>query len=332
MLLPIIIFETAFKRNVNMKRILSIMILITIMNISACSSGQAVSNDMTNDNEGTIDVVVPKREVDVKRPPLLDCVDFIDDISFNQSIKQSEPIDDGNDDIIACILPHHGVACNYIASLYKTIAKNKQPDIVILIGPNHPGTGPRFQVGNFDFQTRDGVVESESDIINNLAKEDNISYAIEEVLEKEHSVGIHMNYIKQYFDNAKVVPITIGETRNNDGISQVAKAIAKEIKDKNYIIISSIDFSHYLTLEEANEKDEITRKIIEDSDVSKMLPLSNDHIDSPSSYALLIELLDQMEIEYECKINANDNSANILDEKKVLETTSYFSVSYIVNQ
>ncbi|GKX28258.1 hypothetical protein SH1V18_07380 [Vallitalea longa] len=316
-----------------MKRtIISIIILITIMNLSACNSGIESSDDVINSNAEAIDIVIPQKTVDVKRPPSLDSSDFIDEISFIQSINESKLINDGDDDIIAGILPHHGVACNYIASLYKTIAENKQPDIVILIGPNHPGTGPRFQVGNFDFQTREGIIESESNIIKKLASKDNISFAIQEVFEKEHSVGIHMNYIKHYFDNAKVVPITIGETRNNDGITEVAEAIAKEIENKNYIIMASIDFSHYLTLEEANEKDEITKKIIEDSDVTKMLPLSNDHIDSPSSYALLIELLDQMNIEYECKINGHDNSANILDEKKVKETTSYFSVSYISNQ
>jgi AmmeMemoRadiSam system protein B len=233
-------------------------------------------------NNGTKEIEEKKINVDevIARPPLLDSSKFIDERVFIKSINESTLIDEDND-IIAGIIPHHDVANSYIASLYKTIANKKQPQLIILIGPNHPGIGPRFQIGNYDFNTRAGVIKSDSNIINNLANHEEITYAIEEVFKKEHSVGLHMNYIKQYFDETIVDPITIGETRNDEGILDVAKAIAKEIKDKDFVIIASIDFSHYLTLEEANEKDKMTRKIIEESDVDRMIGLGNDHIDSP---------------------------------------------------
>ncbi|GMQ59314.1 hypothetical protein AN1V17_37110 [Vallitalea sediminicola] len=315
-----------------MKRLMiSIIVLIMIITLSSCNNRTKKSNNVIdNDVIGSEDeIIIPREEVSEHRPPLLDSRNFIDERLFIKFINESTLLSE-DDNIIAGIIPHHDVASNYVASLYRTIANNKQPEVIILIGPNHPGTGPRFQIGNYDFNTRAGVIRSDSNILNSLANAPDINYAIKEVFEKEHSVGLHMNYIKQYFDKAKVVPITIGETRNDEGILDVAKAIIEEIKDKDFIVIASIDFSHYLTLEEANEKDEITRKIIEDSDVGRMISLSNDHIDSPSSYALLIEILNGLGIDYTCSINGHDNSANIIGDETIQETTSYFSVSYIM--
>lgn len=312
-----------------MKRlIVSIIVFIMIMTLSSCNKEKSDKIVVDDAVSTETEIIIPREEVNEVRPPLLDSCNFIDERSFIKSINESTLISE-EDNIIAGIIPHHDVASKYVASLYMTIANKKQPEVIILIGPNHPGEGPRFQIGNYDFNTRAGVVKSDSDIINNLANYPDINYAIEEVFKNEHSVGLHMNYIKQYFNKAKVVPITIGETRNDEGILDVAKAITTEIKDKEFIIIASIDFSHYLTLEEANEKDEITRKIIEESDVDRMIGLSNDHIDSPSSYALLIEILNELGIDYTCKINGHDNSANIIGDKTIQETTSYFSVSYI---
>lgn len=312
-----------------MKRLMiSIIVFIMIMTLLSCNKEKSDKIVVDDAVSTETEIIIPREEVNEVRPPLLDSCNFIDERSFIKSINESTLISE-EDNIIAGIIPHHDVASKYVASLYMTIANKKQPEVIILIGPNHPGEGPRFQIGNYDFNTRAGVVKSDSDIINNLANYPDINYAIEEVFKKEHSVGLHMNYIKQYFNKAKVVPITIGETRNDEGILDVAKAITTEIKDKEFIIIASIDFSHYLTLEEANEKDEITRKIIEESDVDRMIGLSNDHIDSPSSYALLIEILNELGIDYTCKINGHDNSANIIGDKTIQETTSYFSVRYI---
>jgi AmmeMemoRadiSam system protein B len=295
--------------------------------ITACSQGRKPSVEDKHE-EVIIQTVIPVKEDRYKeRPPLLDSMDFINERSFYQSIHDSKIFQDSGE-IVAGIIPHHDVACDYIAAFYKTVAEKKTPEVVILIGPNHPGDGPRFQIGHYDFKTRAGVVKSDSTIINNLYQNTFISEAITDVFEKEHSVGLHMNYINYFFQDANVVPIIIGETRNDEGIAEVAKQVVEEIKDKDALIIASIDFSHYLTLEEAGKKDDITRGIIENSNVNQMRGLGNDYIDSPSSYGLLIEMLNKMGITYTCKINGHDNSANIMGNEQLKETTSYFSVSY----
>ncbi|MCT4543409.1 MAG: AmmeMemoRadiSam system protein B [Vallitalea sp.] len=312
-----------------MRRLYMVIMAIIII-LSGCNYKSNVADKKIEIDENKVikdeEIIAVKDQTKKERPPTLDSTDFIRKKTFYNSIGKSSKFDSSN--IIAGIIPHHDVACKYIASFYKTVAEQKDPDIVIIIGPNHPGTGPRFQVGNFDFNTRSGVINSNSNIIYNLAKNPIMYLSEKDVFEKEHSVGLHMNYIRYYFPSAEVVPIIIGETRNLDGILEVAQDVVKEIKDKDILLIASIDFSHYLTLEQANEKDKLTREIINNSDVRQMIGLGNDHIDSPSSYGLLMEILNQMGITYKCKINGNDNSANIIGDTDIKETTSYFFVSY----
>lgn len=298
--------------------------------LAGCNNAAIVDKekmDVDNKKQDVQEIIQVEEELVEESPPLLDSRAFINERSFYGSIDNKLSLANSGD-IIAGILPHHDVACKYMSEFYKTIAEKKTPEIVIIIGPNHPGEGPRFQVGHYDFTTWTGVVKSHSDIINNLIQNPLMNLGITNVFEREHSVGIHMNYIHYYFEDTRVVPIIIGETRDNEGIVDVAKDIVEQIKDKDVLLIASIDFSHYLTLEEANKKDETTREILEQSDVNWMSGLGNDHIDSPSSYGLLIEILEQMGEKYSCIINGHDNSANIMGNEKLEETTSYFSVSY----
>ncbi len=262
--------------------------------------------------------------------PQIDSKKFIHDQVLLKSTEKDLAYDPKGE-VIAGILPHHDVACDYMTSFYQTVAKHntEEPELILLIGPNHPGEGPRFQVGAFDFISHTGVVYSDGDMIKALSDHPLIHEGIESVFKKEHSIGIHMNYINQYFEKAKVISCIIGETRTSEGIEEVAQELVEYIQNKKVLIIASIDFSHYLTLEEANEKDVYTRALIQTTDIHTMSSLSNDYIDSPSSYVLLIELLQQLGVDYTCDIMNHGNTATISGNLDMKETTSYFQVSYL---
>lgn len=258
------------------------------------------------------------------------CYNFMNERLWLKSIEKNlaQPL---SKEIVAGIIPHHDVARDYITSFYQTVkATNKEdPDLVLLIGPNHEGIGSRFQLGAYQFLTREGAVMADIDGINQLIDGYYLTEGIEKVYQSEHAIGIHMPYIKHYFPEALVIPCIIGETHNMDGIMEVADRLQKYLKDKHVLIIASIDFSHYLTLEEANEKDAYTRELIEASDYYSMISLDSDYIDSPSSYGLLITLLSKLLGEdYSCQIMAHDNVANIWGNLDMEETTSYFQVAY----
>ncbi len=290
-------------------------------------------------NHGNMPIKQPKKDMKITRVMTnqgvesnlakLDSKKFIhDQVLFESTGKELAYEPKG--EILAGILPHHDVACDYMTSFYQTVAKcnTEEPELIILIGPNHPGEGPRFQVGAFDFITHSGVVNSDKDMIKVLVDHPLIHEGIESVFEKEHSIGIHMNYIHHYFEKAKVISCIIGETRNSEGIGQVAQKLVEGMQNKKVLIIASIDFSHYLTLEEANEKDAYTKELILASDTYTMSNLSNDYIDSPSTYVLLIELLQQLGVDYTSDIINHGNTATISGNLNMKETTSYFQVSY----
>lgn len=261
--------------------------------------------------------------------PKLDSKRFIDEQIWLDSAKK-DLVYEPEGEIIAAILPHHDVACDYLTSFYQTASKTKteDPELILLISPNHEGDGPRFQIGAFDFVTHSGMVYSDGDSIHTLVEHPLMHEGITSVFEKEHGIGIHMNYIHRYFKEAKVIACIIGETRTHEGIEEVAEQLIASIQNKKVLLIASIDFSHYLTLEEANEKDAYTRQLILSSDTQAMSSLSNDYIDSPSSYGLLITLLQKLEEDYTCTIINHGNTATISGNLEMKETTSYFQVSY----
>jgi poly-gamma-glutamate synthesis protein (capsule biosynthesis protein) len=105
--------------------------------------------------------------------------------------------------------------------------------------------------------------------------------------------------------------------------------IAKSLQDtlpKDAVIIASIDFSHYQILPSANFHDELTEQIVKNFDYSRFSKLEIDS--EPSLYLLskMMEYYGTQKVAFELR----DNSANILKNPGLKETTSYYS-PYFVN-
>jgi AmmeMemoRadiSam system protein B len=86
-----------------------------------------------------------------------------------------------------------------------------------------------------------------------------------------------------------------------------------------------MDFSHYLTKEVADEKDEMTRQLILDRDVGKIIRLNNDNVDCPPALAMSILYARKKGLSTE--IVRNGNSFDFSQEKPS-RTTSYFTVRF----
>lgn len=229
---------------------------------------------------------------------------------------------------VAGIVPHHTVAHKIIRNFYSNVSRRNAYDLIIVISPNHSSKGPRFQVTTKDFLTYDGVVTSEKDIARELIAEEFVTEATDEVIKNEHGQLVQMNYIAHYFDSIPVLSLLINETRDYEGIEALRDKIVNLVNEKNVLIIASVDFSHYLPLDEANKMDAVTRSILMANESRQLISKSNDYIDSPSSYAVLIEWLSARETTFTTKIIEHSNSALILQNKNLIETTSYFSVVY----
>lgn len=251
--------------------------------------------------------------------------DADEDIDNNLEINS---IVNSYDHVLGGIIPHHTVAHQMINRFYQGVSRTNAYDLIIVISPNHQSVGPRFQIALRDYTTFEGTVKVDKLFSQELINSTSAVEAFDEVLEKEHGQLVHMHYIRHYFKDVPVVSVMINETRDYKDIEVFRDNLAQLTQDKNVLIIGSIDFSHYLTLEQANKNDEKTLIALRTNDSRTLIDKSNDFIDSPSTYALVIEYL-RIRGYFETSIVEHSNSARILNRLSLKETTSYFAVLYL---
>lgn len=221
------------------------------------------------------------------------------------------------------IAPHHDVAYELIDRFYQSLEK-EGVDGIIIIGPNHGGTGEKFQVGTYAYDTYSGEVAID-ERLPLLLESDIFVEADYEMLSIEHSIGLHMNYIAHYFKGVDVLPIYVKETTGAVDIDEVVGFLTEFCEESRYLVIGSVDFSHYLTLESANKMDQITKEVLESGDFESLFRMNNDYLDSPTSVYMTLTLLQAMGYDKPI-ITGHDNSANIMKVPNMQETTSYFTI------
>ncbi|MBI2593508.1 AmmeMemoRadiSam system protein B [Candidatus Daviesbacteria bacterium] len=254
-------------------------------------------------------------------------VKFYDGKTFFEGVQKSEGITKQNYHIRGGIVPHHLYPGFIIADFFKRLSY-QNPKTIVLIGPNH------YEKGNFKaltslyiWETPYGVVNPDTDFINNLLGK-NLLKIDEEVLPEDHSVSGILPFIKYYIGEGKVVPILLkrGFTEKE---SDILASNIEKLLDEDTVVIAAVDFSHYLTSEEAKKKDDVTLKIMQDFDYPNLYLLNNDYLDSPSSIGVLLKVMQKLG-STNSEVLFHTNSGE-MQKNNGIETTSYFSIAYYGN-
>lgn len=159
---------------------------------------------------------------------------------------------------IACMLPHAGyIYSGKVAAT--TLSRIDIPDRVILLGPNHTGSGPGCSImAEGSWKTPLGEVK----IDNKLAKlilsgskylKDDITAHID-----EHSLEVELPMLQYFKESFEIVPIAFISEQLNI-LKEIGIGIADVIKGHGYnnkvLILASSDMTHYEPEEEARFKD-----------------------------------------------------------------------------
>ena len=95
------------------------------------------------------------------------------------------------------------------------------------------------------------------------------------------------------------------------------------------LFIASVDFSHYLTLEQADRMDSITMDAIKNKDINKIMSFTNDNLDSPVSIVTMLGLMDKL---YEADAHMlNHSNSELIVRQRMDETTSYITYIFTDN-
>jgi len=255
-------------------------------------------------------------------------LDFINIKDFN--------FDEDYGTIRGIIVPHHLLAKDLINEAFQVAAKNGALEkserqgsdgnyikykTIVVFGPDHESKdrGKVFtSISNW--QSPMGILNSDKDLIRNLSK---LDFVIEndEKMTVEHSISGLVPFIKHYFSDAKIVPLALTKQLTLENLNSLLYLLVENLDIETTLFISSVDFSHYLSLEEANKMDEVSIEAIINKDIEKIMKFTNDNMDSPNSIVAMLNTMELIEAE-KVKIINKTNSQIILN-KKIDETTSY---------
>ena len=211
-------------------------------------------------------------------PPATHPNNFFDPRYFNPETLDEDENSGGR--IRGAVIPHHLLAHRLMAEVFARLQKNP-PSLLVLLGPNHYNRGSRILTSRLGWQTPFGTVEVDEEVVeqlldSNIVKKDDIAFT------EEHSIGNVMPFVKYYLPYTKVVPIIYHHDVSKKEASLMAEHLANLAED-GVVIIASVDFSHYLTRQEAEEKDRQTLKVLQENNLDTLFTMGNDHLDSPAA-------------------------------------------------
>lgn len=157
-------------------------------------------------------------------------------------------------DIVGCVVPHAGYVYSgaVAAHVYFELAKQNPPETVVIISPNHTGSGSHAALSNDDWETPFGVVEADKELIGALSKDCQTLEIDESAHRFEHSLEVQLPFLQYIYVDFKMVPICI-KMEKLGSIDEMAGCISKI--EKNILVIASSDFTHYESQEFASRKD-----------------------------------------------------------------------------
>lgn len=224
-------------------------------------------------------------------------------------------------EIIGGIVPHHDLVTPEIEKFWQELGKNSQADVIVLVGPDHKDEA-KNKIILPKSNTFGNVIHLDNELIENI---DALSavYKDDAIFKNEHSIRLHIPYIEKYFPNTLLVPVLMRSDVGQNDIAKISEII-NNTTNKNIAVIASIDFSHYLSFQEAEIMDRETLKALEAYDSQKLLRYGSEHIDSEQS-ALLVSETTCPNHDCEWNILYHGNSAQIPNQSPDV-TTSYYSM------
>lgn len=223
----------------------------------------------------------------------------------------------------AMVMPHHLLPLEDIAVYWQAISR---PDIktVVIIGPNHENIGGEpFASAQAVWESGAGDLETDQGLVDDFLSSFGISER-PEVFLNEHSIGAHAAFARHFLPKAKIVPIVVGSNAVYQDALKLADWLSR-VWTEQMLLVFSIDFSHYLTFEQANANDQLTENLIKRRDIPAILQLDNDYLDAPA--VLAAALLWAEAGGFEVDVAKRANSFQYLVQKPAA-TTSYFWIVF----
>ncbi len=242
-------------------------------------------------------------------------------LDFVEHLKLAEEIDNINTkNIQGAIIPHHNIAEFFAAHLFSQLPE--RINHVILIAPNHQNIGSHdFVVNSSEIKTSFGTLcpsqwAVKLETYNWIGNDP-------EIIRQEHAIGNIIDYINYYLPQARLTALVLKRYPSENHLNQLEKLLIDQINSQT-IIVGSVDFSHYLTPEQAEYNDQISFQMIENMQTNGWFDLDETYLDSPAAVFLLISAMKSTN--NQPRLIKQSNSARVLYEFTPNTTTYQYWV------
>lgn len=223
------------------------------------------------------------------------------------------------------VIPHHLAVSGSIAAGVKLLSGQSFKRI-LLISPDHfHQCETLLCTVNSRYQTFFGEVAADPVLVRKLRSSPFVSEN-KKLFETEHGIFADVPFIAHYFPGISVTPLVISQKLPWKADRQALLDFLYQVTSEDTMVILSSDFSHYLPLAQADLMDQKTEEALTVRDLEQLADLRNpDQSDCPNGLWLLTTLMMSRETPVPTIVR-HTNSARILDEERLRETTSHYVV------
>ena len=234
-----------------------------------------------------------------------------------------------DNNILIVVIPHHNLVKKERLDFWdkiitKTKIKTKEITKVIIIGPDHFNRDQR----NIIYDDSDWSTYN-TDLLNFFVRPNyfNNKYILNSKhVKNDHAIANLISEIHDYFPNTEFVPFLIGSDVKFNDLKPLQDYINSHCH-KNCLLVASVDFSHYVTLDVANIQDERTIKLLSNMEITQNSFNQNDTIEADCPHCLYIMQEFARSKNYHWYLGNHTNSA--FGNTETIETTSHLFGAYI---
>jgi len=190
---------------------------------------------------------------------------------FDHKYGPGKQIKESSEQIYGIICPHAGYVYSGPTACHSYNAISLQnPELVIIIGPNHFGVGKNAATMiDTNWKTPLGLVEVDSDSAQEIAEKSNVIEIDNYSHSQDHSLEVQIPMLQALLSNEfKILPIIL-LTQDLETANNVGNAMSEIAKKKDSIIVASSDFTHYEENSFAHLQDKALIEPILDMDVKQ---------------------------------------------------------------
>jgi len=160
--------------------------------------------------------------------------------------------------VVGLVCPHAGYMFSGPVAThgYHRLAGDGKPDVVVLLGPNHTGSGSALAVMKEGvWQTPLGDVEIDNTTADLILHASDIIDVDDSAHAFEHSIEVQLPFLQFLYGSAfRFVPVCF-LMQDLQSSREVGSAVAKALEGKNAVVIASTDMTHYEPQRMAEKKD-----------------------------------------------------------------------------